>query len=79
MLMGKEMGKVITISVPEWVDEKKFKDAFIRALIESSPGKMSVDELRELIGMSETGEEIEVPQKIENIREKDRRRLKWLS
>ncbi len=73
------MGKVITISVPEWVDEKKFKDAFIRALIESSPEKISIDELRRLLGISETEEEIEVSPEIEKIREKDRRRLKWLS
>ena len=73
------MGKVITISVPEWVDEKKFKDAFIRALIESSPEKISIEELRKVLGISETGEEVEIPPEIENIREKERRRLKWLS
>ena len=77
--MGEKMGKVITISVPEWVDEKKFKDAFIRALIESSPEKISMDELRRLLGISETEEEVEIPPEIENIRENDRRRLKWLS
>jgi len=73
------MGKFVTISVPEWVDEKKFKDAFMRALIESSPEKLDVDELRELLGISETKENVEVPPEIENIRKRDRGRLRWLS
>jgi hypothetical protein len=73
------MGKVITVSVPDWVDEKKFREAFLRALLESSPEKMSIDELRKLMGISETEESIEIPTEIEGIREKDKGRLKWLS
>ncbi|NJF25032.1 hypothetical protein [Thermococcus sp. Bubb.Bath] len=61
------MGKVITVSVPDWVDEKKFREAFLWALLESSPEKVSVDELRELIGISETEESVEIPAEIEKI------------
>jgi hypothetical protein len=73
------MGKVITISVPDWVDEKKFREAFLRALVESSPEEMSIDELRKLLGISKTEESIEIPSGVEKIREKDKGRLKWLS
>ncbi|ASJ08391.1 hypothetical protein A3L11_03750 [Thermococcus siculi] len=73
------MGKVITISVPDWVDEKKFREALLRALVESSPNEMSIDELRKLLGISKTEESIEISSEIEKIREKDRGRLKWLS
>jgi hypothetical protein len=70
------MGKVITISVPDWVDERKFREAFLRALMESSPEEMSIDELRKLLGISKTEESIEIPKEIEKIREKDKGRLK---
>ncbi|ASJ01918.1 hypothetical protein A3L09_00900 [Thermococcus profundus] len=73
------MGKVITVSVPDWVDERKFREAFLRALLESSPEKVSIDELRKLMGISETEESIEIPAEIGRIREKDKRRLEWLS
>ncbi|WP_297489598.1 hypothetical protein [Thermococcus sp.] len=49
------MSKIVTISVPDWVDEKKFKDAFIRALIESSPESMSAEEVRRLLRIKEVG------------------------
>jgi len=73
------MGKIITLSVPEWVDEKRFKEAFMRALLESTPERMSVEELRKLLGIEETEDEIEVPKEIENVRKKDKERIKWLS
>lgn len=73
------MGKVITITVPEWVDEKRFKEAFMRALLESSPEKMNIEEIRRLLDIKETSENVEVPEGIEEIRKKDKGRLKWLS
>lgn len=66
------MGKVITISVPDWVDEKKFKEAFMRALLESSPEKMNIEEIRRLLDVKETSENVEVPEGIEEIRKKTR-------
>ena len=77
--MGSNMGKIITISVPDWVDEKKFREAFLRALMESSPDKMNIEELRRLMGIFKTEENPEIHPGIEKIREKDKRRLKWLS
>jgi hypothetical protein len=73
------MGKIVTVSVPDWVDERKFKEAFIRALLESTPEKMSVEELRKLLKIEETEDEIEIPKELENIRKKDRERVGWLS
>jgi len=73
------MGKIITLSVPDWVDEKKFKEAFMRALLESTPERMSAEELRKLLGIKETEDEIEVPEGVKNLRKKDRERVKWLS
>ncbi|ASJ01590.1 hypothetical protein [Thermococcus gorgonarius] len=73
------MSKIVTISVPDWVNEKKFKEAFMRALLESTPESMSADEVRRLLGIKEVEEEIDVPKELEWIREKDRERLKWLS
>jgi len=73
------MGKIITLSVPDWVDEKRFKEAFMRALLESTPERLSVEELRKLLGIEETEDEIEVPEEVENVRKKDRERIKWLS
>ncbi|WP_258083244.1 hypothetical protein [Thermococcus thermotolerans] len=73
------MGKIITLSVPDWVDEKRFKEAFMRALMESTPERLSVEELRKLLGIEETEDEIEVPKEVENVRKKDKERIKWLS
>ncbi|ASJ11605.1 hypothetical protein [Thermococcus thioreducens] len=73
------MSKIITLSVPDWVDEKRFKEAFMRALLESTPERLSAEELRKLLGIKETEDEIEVPKEAENVRKKDRERIKWLS
>ncbi|QDA30630.1 hypothetical protein FH039_01990 [Thermococcus indicus] len=73
------MGKIITLSVPDWVDEKRFKEAFMRALLESTPERLSIEELRKLLGIEETEDEIEVPKEVENVRKKDKERIKWLS
>lgn len=73
------MGKIITLSVPDWVDEKRFKEAFMRALLESTPERMTAEELRRLLGIKETEDEIEVPEEVKNVRKKDRERIKWLS
>jgi len=73
------MGKIITLSVPDWVDEKRFKEAVMRALLESTPERLSAEELRKLLGVEETEDEIEVPKEVENVRKEDRERIKWLS
>ncbi len=69
------MGKIITVSVPEWVDEKKFREALKKALLESSPSKMSVEEIRKILGVTELREDVEVS---EDVRKKEKRRLEWL-
>ena len=42
------LSKVVTIRVPEWVDEKKLREIINRALGEISPRIMSIDKLREI-------------------------------
>ncbi|WP_461866223.1 hypothetical protein [Thermococcus sp.] len=70
------MSKIVTISVPDWVDEKKFKEAFMRALLESTPERMNVKELRRLLGIRKTEDEIEIPEELETVRGKDKERMK---
>jgi len=67
--------KVISIKleVPEWVDEEKFV-ARLKRMAEKMiyPEKLSAEEVREIFGTFE--EEIEPV----DVREKEKRRIKWL-
>lgn len=69
------MAHTVSVKVPEWVDEKKFKEALNKALLELSPKKMHIDRLREILNVKEVEEDIS-----EGIyvREKEKDRLKWL-
>ena len=69
------MSKVVTIRVPEWVDEKKLREIINRALAEISPRIMSIDKLREVLGVEELEEEISDDV---YVREKEKERVKWL-
>ena len=69
------MSKVVTIRVPEWVDEKKLREIINKALAEISPRIMSIDKLREILGVEELEEEISEDV---YIREKEKERIKWL-
>ena len=69
------MSKVVTIRVPEWVDEKKLREIINKALAEISPRIMSIDKLREILGVEELEEEISEDV---YIREKEKGRIKWL-
>ena len=69
------MSKVVTIRVPEWVDEKKLREIINKALAEISPRIMSIDKLREVLGVEELEEEISDDV---YIREKEKERIKWL-
>ncbi|NJE09186.1 hypothetical protein E3E31_11760 [Thermococcus sp. M39] len=69
------MSKVVTIRVPEWVDEKKLREIINRALAEISPRIMSIDKLREILGVEELEEEISDDV---YVREKEKERVKWL-
>lgn len=68
------LGKVITITVPEWIDEKRFREIINRALAEISPRIMSIDRLREILGVKELKEEISDDV---YVREKEKERVKW--
>jgi len=68
------LGKVITITVPEWVDEKRLREIINRALAEISPRIMSIDKLREILGVKELKEEISDDV---YVREKEKERVKW--
>ena len=67
--------KVISIKleVPEWVDEEKFV-ARLKRMAEKMiyPEKLSAEEVREIFGTFE--EEAEPV----DVREKEKRRIKWL-
>jgi len=69
------LSKVVTIRVPEWVDEKKLREIINRALGEISPRIMSIDRLREILGVEELEEEISDDV---YVREKEKERIKWL-
>ena len=69
------MSKVVTIRVPEWVDEKKLREIINKALAEISPRIMSIDKLREVLGVEELEEEISDDV---YVREKEKERIKWL-
>jgi len=69
------LSKVVTIRVPEWVDEKKLREIINRALAEISPRIMSIDKLREVLGVEELEEEISDDV---YVREKEKERVKWL-
>ncbi|MFA4700342.1 hypothetical protein [Pyrococcus kukulkanii] len=71
------LSKVITIEVPDWVDEKKLKEAINRALAEISPKVMSIDKLREMLGITEDELEDEILHDF-YVRDKERERIKWL-
>ena len=71
------MSKVITIEVPDWVDEKKLKEVINRALAEISPKVMSIDKLREMLGITEDELEDEILQDF-YVRNKEKERIKWL-
>ncbi|MDF2958201.1 MAG: hypothetical protein OD814_001823 [Candidatus Alkanophagales archaeon MCA70_species_1] len=67
--------KVISVKleVPEWVDEEKFV-ARLKRMAEKMiyPEKLSAEEVREIFGTFE--EEVEPV----DVREKEKRRIKWL-
>ena len=67
--------KVISVKleVPEWVDEEKFI-ARLKRMAEKMiyPEKLSAEEVREIFGTFE--EEVEPV----DVREKEKRRIKWL-
>ena len=69
------LSKVVSIRVPEWVDEKKLREIINRALAEISPRIMSIDKLREVLGVEELEEEISDDV---YVREKEKERVKWL-
>ncbi|WP_048146899.1 hypothetical protein [Pyrococcus abyssi] len=69
------MSKVITIEVPEWVDEERLKTILNKVLMELSPKVMPVDKLREMLGVVELEEEITDHT---YVREKEKERIKWL-
>ena len=69
------MSKIVTIRIPEWVDEKKLREIINRALAEISPRIMSIDKLREVLGVEELEEEISDDV---YVREKEKERVKWL-
>jgi len=69
------LSKIVTIRVPEWVDEKKLREIINRALAEISPRIMSIDKLREILGVEELEEEISDDV---YVREKEKERIKWL-
>ncbi|AMM54029.1 hypothetical protein TQ32_05745 [Pyrococcus kukulkanii] len=71
------LSKVITIEVPDWVDEKKLKEAINRALAEISPKVMSIDKLREMLGITEDELEDEISHDF-YVRNKEKERIKWL-
>ncbi|MFA4647423.1 hypothetical protein P8X24_09275 [Pyrococcus kukulkanii] len=71
------MSKVITIEVPDWVDEKKLKEVINRALAEISPKVMSINKLREMLGITEDELEDEILQDF-YVRNKEKERIKWL-
>ena len=71
------MSKVITIEVPDWVNEKKLKEVINRALAEISPKVMSIDKLREMLGITEDELEDEILQDF-YVRNKEKERIKWL-
>jgi len=71
------LSKVITIEVPDWVDEKKLKEVINRALAEISPKVMSIDKLREMLGITEDELEDEILQDF-YVRNKEKERIKWL-
>ena len=63
----------IKLEVPEWVDEEKFV-ARLKRMAEKMiyPEKLSAEEVREIFGtFEEEAEPIDV-------REKEKRRIKWL-
>ncbi len=69
------MTRTVSVKVPEWVDEKKFKEALNKALLELPPKKMHIDKLREILNVKELEEDIS--EKF-YVREKEKDRLKWL-
>ncbi|HII61005.1 hypothetical protein [Pyrococcus horikoshii] len=69
------MSKVVTIRVPEWVDEEKLREIINMALAEISPRIMSINKLREILGVEEVEEEISDDV---YVREKEKERVKWL-
>jgi len=69
------LSKVVTIRVPEWVDEEKLREIINMALAEISPRIMSINKLREILGVEEVEEEISDDV---YVREKEKERVKWL-
>ena len=71
--------KTITIEVPDWIDEKKLREAITKAISEVlSRKEMTIDEIRKILGIRPENltEELEVID-VKKLREKEKDRLKW--
>ncbi len=72
------MTKTISIKIPEWIDEKKLKDAIIEAISKVTHSKeISIEEFRKILKIKpeELKENIEIEIDIKSIREKEKKRL----
>ena len=71
------MVKTITIQIPDWVDEEKLRKAIIQALSQVTK-ELPIEEVRKMLGVKpeDLTEELEVEDL--KLREKEKRRLKWL-
>jgi pyruvate-formate lyase-activating enzyme len=74
------MSKQIIIDVPEWVDEEKLRKAIIQAISQAIYSKeLSIEEVRKMLRIKpeDLTEELEV-EEVEELRKKEKERLKWL-
>ena len=79
-LQCKIMSKQIIIDVPEWVDEEKLRKAIIQAISQAIYSKeLSIEEVRKMLRIKpeDLTEELEV-EEVEELRKKEKERLKWL-
>ena len=72
------MTKQIVIEIPDWVDEEKLRKAIVQA-ISLATRELSIEEVRKILGIGpeDLTEELEV-ENIEELREREKDRLKWL-
>jgi DNA-binding transcriptional regulator YiaG len=72
------MVKTITIQIPDWMDEEKLRKAILQAVSQATK-ELSIEEVRKMLGIKpeDLTEELEV-EDVEELRKREKGRLKWL-
>jgi DNA-binding transcriptional regulator YiaG len=71
------MVKTITIQIPDWMDEEKLRKAILQAVSQATK-ELSIEEVRKMLGIKpeDLTEELEV-EDVEELRKREKGRLKW--